>query len=112
MSLIIISAWLFSVYFILRVFHISCKPYDNPYDIPFEELEEEICHRCGESNVLDGESISWESCGFVHDEAWLQDGEAVFCEECYFDKDKWGQPYLTDLDEMTSNPHDYLPYGY
>jgi|TARA_R110001606_G_C15134848_1_gene623828 hypothetical protein len=67
----------------------------------------EICHRCGLENILDGKIASWKEEGFEHD-----DHDAVFCESCFEDRDKHGQPYLTDLDEMRDNPHDYLPYGY
>ena len=72
-----------------------------------EEIEIEQCHRCGVENYPDDETESWRDEGYEHDEH-----DALFCESCFQDKDKYGQPYLTDLDDMRANPHDYLPYGY
>jgi len=113
-TLLLLTAWFFSVILILRFFHVCCKPYDNPTDLLVEEEEEdyldwevEECHRCGEENVLSPDASSWADEGYIHE--WH---DAVFCERCFYDKGKDGQPYLTDLDEMRANPHNYLPHGY
>lgn len=116
-TLLLLAAWFFSIVFICRFFHVSCKPYDNPVDLYLElqaeeedylDYEIEECHRCGAENVLSPDAISWE-----HDEGFVHEWEdAIFCESCFFDKGKNGQPYLTDLDDMRQNPHNYLPHGY
>ena len=113
-TIILLTAWFFSVIFILRFFHVSCKPLDNPYDLlqddeeEEEEWEIEECHRCGAENILTPDTLSWE-----HEEFYVHEWhDAVFCEGCFYDKDKSGQPYLSDLDEMRANPYNYLPRGY
>tara|TARA_R100000458_G_C8188509_1_gene183029 strand:+ start:328 stop:564 length:237 start_codon:yes stop_codon:yes gene_type:complete len=76
-----------------------------------EEDEEEYeileCHRCGEEQVVTDDISSWADEGNLHD-----DTGDVFCDSCFDDKDKYGQPYLTDLSEMRANIGSYLPYGY
>ena len=62
-----------------------------------------------ETTVLDGKRAyaNWstlELCEYM--------GELQAHHDWLDDRDKHGQPYLTDLDEMRDNPHDYLPYGY
>lgn len=114
---VVILSWIVAVILILRFLAVSCKPYDNPFDLLLEQEEEEDdyldweveeCHRCGAENVLSPDALSWE-----HDERFVHEWEdAIFCESCFFDKGKNGQPYLTDLDDMQQNPHNYLPHGY
>ena len=74
---------------------------------PMIEEPDEKCHRCGIENTPDDKTPSWRDEGYEHDEH-----DALFCESCFKDKDRHGQPHLTDLDEMRANPHDYLPHGY
>lgn len=115
MFILVIISWVVAVILILRFFHVCCKPYDNPFDLLLESEEEvdyldcevEECHRCGGENVLVDDAVSWQDEGYIHE--WH---DAIFCESCFYDKDKHGQPYLTDLDEMRANPYNYLPRGY
>jgi len=107
--LLLLAAWFFAIVFICRMFHV-CTTYDHPVieeEEEEDEMEIEQCHRCGVENYPDDETESWRDEGYEHDEH-----DALFCESCFQDKDKYGQPYLTDLDDMRANPHDYLPYGY
>lgn len=112
MLIIVLVSWVLAIVLVLRFFAVTCKPYDNPFDLLLEEEEEEWeveeCHRCGAENVLSPDAISWE-----HDEQFVHEWhDAIFCESCFYDKGKDGQPYLTDLDDMQQNPYNYLPRGY
>tara|TARA_B100001287_G_scaffold276174_1_gene286087 strand:- start:1583 stop:1939 length:357 start_codon:yes stop_codon:yes gene_type:complete len=114
---VVILSWIIAIILVLRFFAVSCKPHDNPFDLLLEEQEDEEedyldweieeCHRCGKENVLSPDASSWFDEGYIHE--WE---DAIFCERCFYDKGKNGQPYLTDLDEMQQNPYDYLPRGY
>tara|TARA_R110000824_G_scaffold181540_3_gene362413 strand:+ start:181 stop:537 length:357 start_codon:yes stop_codon:yes gene_type:complete len=112
----IIIAAIVTVILTLRFFAVA-TPYDNPYELLEQELLEEEeadelqCFRCGATQEITEDEVSWLDEGQVHD--WIDSDydEAVFCDSCYADKDKYGQPYLTDLDEMRANPHNYLPRG-
>ena len=110
---IVILSWVMAVVLVLRFFAVSCKPHDNPFDLLLEEEEDyldwevEECHRCGKENVLSPDASSWFDEGYIHE--WH---DAIFCESCFYDKGKDGQPYLTDLDEMRAKPYSYLPRGY
>ena len=113
---VVILSWIIAIVLVLRFFAVSCKPHDNPFDLLLEEQEDEEdyldyeveeCHRCGAENVLDDDAVSWQDEGYIHE--WH---DAVFCERCFYDKDKHGQPYLNDLDEMRANPYSYMPRGY
>ena len=123
-TILLLIAWFISIVFICRFFHVSCKPYDNPVDLYLElqrkqeeeeeeeedylDWEVEQCYRCGAENVLSPDAVSWE-----HDERFVHEWEdAIFCESCFYDKGKNGQPYLSDLDDMRENPYSYLPHGY
>ena len=108
-TLLLLAAWFFSIVFICRFFHV-CTTYQHPVIEEEDYLDYEIeeCHRCGAENVLSPDAISWE-----HDEGFVHEWEdAIFCESCFFDKGKNGQPYLSDLDDMRENPYSYLPHGY
>ena len=70
-------------------------------DDPAECVEDPpICFRCGAEQPTND---SWED---NH-----HDGE-VFCDKCFHDRDRYGYPFMTDHDEMNSNPNNYLPRDY
>ena len=78
----------------------TTEPEEHDEELEEEEEDEETCYRCGTENPKD--------------EDWSQNyfNSEVFCESCFFDRDKYGYPYMTDLHEMTDNPYNYLPHGY
>jgi|TARA_R100000482_G_C5086987_1_gene128919 hypothetical protein len=107
MIILFIVVWLILVFLILRFFSVSSTPVYSPFELVEEGYPVEECHRCGKTNILKEDVTSWEDEGFLHDYA-----DALFCESCFNDKDRHGQPYLSDVDEMRANPHNYLPRGY
>jgi len=111
--LLILMAAIVVTVLTLRFFAVSL-PYDNPCELRdgHEILDDELlllCTRCGEAQgyeeIVEGGG-SWVDEGYFH-----TDGE-LFCPSCFEDKDKYGQPYKSDRDEMIANPENYLPRGY
>lgn len=70
-----------------------------------EEEAKQECYRCGakEENEED-----WRAEDQTHPDV---DGE-VFCDTCFSDKDKYGNPYRSDQAEMIANESNYLPRGF
>jgi len=114
MTLPLLLIIMFIVTLVVLRFLAVALPYDNPYELRDEELwastEPLVCTRCGEEQGVEEileRGGSWEDDGFVH-----TDSGSVFCGNCFLDRDKYGEPYHSDREEMIANPSNYLPRGH